>query len=85
MEEQCGRLESDNQSLLSKLKEQEEQANQVASHDNGHDNADDDRESQVSGLQGELRTSELEVRPPALSLCEAASLALWSGPVCTTR
>ena len=57
MEEQCCRLESDNQSLLCKLREQEQAASHVA--DKRH--VQDDNRSEVTGLRGELKTSELEV------------------------
>lgn len=51
MEKQCSQLESDNQTLLHKLRDQEQQA------------GDDDGSStrKMSGLQGELLTSEMEV------------------------
>ncbi|XP_025090812.1 COP1-interactive protein 1-like isoform X3 [Pomacea canaliculata] len=51
MEKQCSQLESDNQTLLHKLRDQAQQA------------ADDDGSStrKMSGLQGELLTSEMEV------------------------
>ena len=58
MEEQCSKLEGDNQSLLTKLREQEQEASQVADKRQ----AENDSRSEVTGLQGELMTAEIEVR-----------------------
>jgi hypothetical protein len=77
MEDQCSKLDTDNQSLMVKLKQQEATAGQMRQqqHQNhqqkrqrpgvgggsGGDTSEES-DSEVAGLEGELKSSEMEVR-----------------------